>query len=884
MKRIVTVVLVQVFIFSIVVTSVFAEEVGNYQGNGDPGGFLNIIPPGQKGNVNIFDVGKNLLLSEYPTNFNDQTEMYESIVYNTPVSENELTNYFKDASFGVKEEDIVSEYSPTSGATIIRDKFGVPHIYGETREATMFAIGYATAEDRMFLMDVLRHYGRARVSEFLGASEGNKAMDREQLEFAPYKEEELEQQADAICNQMPHGAQVCKDGEAYAEGVNAFINKAIVNPTLLPAEYPALQQFPRQWKLTDFVAIASLVGGIFGKGGGGEVKNGIFLSQLQQKYGEEEGRKIWEDFRSADDIEAPTTISKRFSYNNHKNIDPESIALLDLGTSEKMINTDKQEPIVFDTPFGQIRFNLPLEFSNALVLDGKHTDDGRPIAVFGPQTGYFTPQLLYEMDVHGPGIDARGVAFAGVNMYVQLGRGIDYAWSATSAGSDNVDQWVVKLCNPDGGEVTKDSEYYLYNGECRAMDVFNHKMLAKPTAAGMPEGISEETLYLDMKVARTVYGPVVSRATVNGEPVAVTTQRSTYGQELNSAIGFMLANDPNFMKNGATSFLEAFSKIEYVFNWFYVDEKDIAFQHSCLCPVRDPRTDPDLPTWGTGEYDWTGKFLTQKQQPHVINPPEGFLVSWNNKPALGFNTDDKYSYGPVHRSLMLEKPLLETLKSKKKLTRADMVNVTMEGATKDLVAQEVFPLVLEVLGKTAPNGGEQLQTMRDKLEEWVKTSGHRRDLNPQDGVYDHAVAIAIGDEFYYAVIDAMFGRTLRKTNLPNIYHDSPTLGLGSAYNNGYYGFIQKDLRQVLGKNVKDPWHKAYCGEGDLSTCRDLLWKAMGETADALAEEYGSGNVNDWVYDSSRDEIIQETLGVIGAPNIQWMNRPTFQQVVQVGKK
>lgn len=69
-----------------------------------------------------------MLLGEYPTNFNDQTEMYESIVYNTPVSENELTNYFKDASFGVKEEDIVEGYSPTSGAKVLRDKFGVPHM------------------------------------------------------------------------------------------------------------------------------------------------------------------------------------------------------------------------------------------------------------------------------------------------------------------------------------------------------------------------------------------------------------------------------------------------------------------------------------------------------------------------------------------------------------------------------------------------------------------------------------------------------------------------------------------------------------------------------------------------------------------------------------
>ena len=62
-----------------------------------------------------------------------------------------------------------------------------------------------------------------------------------------------------------------------------------------------------------------------------------------------------------------------------------------------------------------------------------------------------------EQDVHapagptGPGLDARGAAFPGVNLYVQLGHGRDYAWSATSAGQDIVDTFAVKLCEPGGG-------------------------------------------------------------------------------------------------------------------------------------------------------------------------------------------------------------------------------------------------------------------------------------------------------------------------------------------------------------------------------------------------------------------------------------------------
>ena len=65
-----------------------------------------------------------------------------------------------------------------------------------------------------------------------------------------------------------------------------------------------------------------------------------------------------------------------------------------------------------------------------------------------------------EEDLHGPGIDARGAAFAGVNLYVELGHGRDYAWSATTATSDNVDTFAEVLC--------QDAFHYLYKGKCLA--------------------------------------------------------------------------------------------------------------------------------------------------------------------------------------------------------------------------------------------------------------------------------------------------------------------------------------------------------------------------------------------------------------------------------
>jgi acyl-homoserine lactone acylase PvdQ len=54
--------------------------------------------------------------------------------------------------------------------TIVRDQYDVPHIYGQTRAEVMFGAGYAGAEDRLFLMDVLRHCAEGTLAAFAGGS------------------------------------------------------------------------------------------------------------------------------------------------------------------------------------------------------------------------------------------------------------------------------------------------------------------------------------------------------------------------------------------------------------------------------------------------------------------------------------------------------------------------------------------------------------------------------------------------------------------------------------------------------------------------------------------------------------------------------------------
>src|SRR4051812_21263995 len=307
----------------------------------DAGGFRNILPPGQNGFVS----GPQLLQFEgdpsaRPPHNDDQLAMYANLVHVAPrLRAAKVGNYFKDASFGVKDGDVERSYSPRDDVTIVRDKgFGTPHVYGSTRAGVMFGTGYVAAEDRLFFIDVLRHLGRGQLTSFAGGAQGNQDFDAEQWRIAPYSEDDLQRQADQLDDLYgAEGKQIQDDAQNYVDGINAYINESKLNPSLLPGEYGAINQptGPEPWKVSDIIATAALVGGIFGKGGGRELNSALVLQAAQKRFGAKKGAKVWADFRSAEDPEAPTTVhnGKRFKYMaTPRKVAKGSVALPDKGS------------------------------------------------------------------------------------------------------------------------------------------------------------------------------------------------------------------------------------------------------------------------------------------------------------------------------------------------------------------------------------------------------------------------------------------------------------------------------------------------------------------------------------------------------------------------
>ena len=314
---------------------------------GEYPGVLSVLPPGQSGSVDAVEAaqvaagdpqgrvavdGRNA-----PRNFADQLEMYDALNHADlgTLTEGDLSSFYKDAPLTLENSDAVRVDRPRAGVTVRWDSFGVPYIEGRTREDAAFGSGWAGTKHRMFLMDLLRHVGAARAAEFLGPTEANVVMDQEQLRAAYYTEEEATAQIEQAAERFgEEGRRLVAALDAYIAGINAAQREMCPAGPVgadCPVEYAALQKTPEPWDRADVVYVASLVGGIFGKGGGAEFENARWLQQLEAEFDPAEARRIFDDLRLADDPEAPTTASTETPYGGGP-VDPTlpGVALPDL--------------------------------------------------------------------------------------------------------------------------------------------------------------------------------------------------------------------------------------------------------------------------------------------------------------------------------------------------------------------------------------------------------------------------------------------------------------------------------------------------------------------------------------------------------------------------
>jgi acyl-homoserine lactone acylase PvdQ len=903
----------------------------------------NILPSGEQGTTTLPQFIQGTLDPTFhPPHQYDQRAMYDGPTFVAPgqVTEAQRLQFSKEETFGVPDDQIESVESPRPGLTIVRDKgFGVPHIFAATKPLAKFAAGWVSAEDRMFMMDVLRHAGRGNLSSLVGASGFGSDCD---THYGTGYD-----QADANYQEGLLDPRVLQDAHDFADGINAYVQSPgfVQN---LPVEYTGIFPPPvgaNAWTVEDTGAVAALIGSQLGGGGGAEVGNTLAYEKLVTTYGATEAQKIFDDLHAANDPESPTTIDQSFPYESRGQRDPASVALIDGGPADPNGCTHTPGlvpplpgPLAASAAVGRaapsadreaikaaainralaavatVRAGFPNQMSNAIVVNASHSVDGHPIAVFGPQAAYFQPQIFMEMDVHAPGWDARGFQFPGTGVVVELGRGQDFAWSATSAGSDNIDQRVELLCNPANSNplqgVAANSTFYYYKGQCRPMQELAPLQYVVPPSPGtLPPGfVGTETFTRERTVHDDGVAIVQGRTTAlfngNHVPVAISLQRTNFLHELEQAAGFEDWNDPGIVHD-ARSFITAASKVDTTFNWFYVDGKDTAYYTSGKLPVRNPAANPDLLNWATGQWDWQG-WLPASQHPQAINPARGWMTSWNNRPAPNFgSSDSNWDYGSLYRSQLLDRELTNHLAAGGgKVTLLDAFNSMQAASITDHRAQRLVGELDAVIGTLSPSEQTTYGAALAAVNSW-HASGDRRQ-SPSDGApYAHADGISLFDAWYPHLVKAIYDPWLdpnKPDNLcdpannslggiPKTFDNPPNDGhcyggfsgfnVGSSFDGGWQDAIDKDLRQVLGRSVAGPHQHLYCGgasgggtpiEGSLVECRKALLAALNKGISDHQANFSTLTAG--------DRMDYRALGLQGLPTEQWSNKPTAQQFVE----
>ncbi len=765
-----------------------------------------ILPPGENGSV-TFD-----------RNTTDQARLYDGL---TPlggtVTARDLRRFFKPAPLGLGSDRARKRERPRSGVTIVRDSFGVAHVTGRTELDVAFGAGWVTAADRGLLLQLIRGPARVAALDVPGLDPLQLALSGKTFEPSAEAEAFLSNQIDALRAQGPTGRRILALVNAYAAGINRW--------------YAAKEIPVRAFTPRDVIASTALIAARFGANGGQEVGNAMFLDALEDRLGAADARRVFADLVSSNDPEAPVTIPGSFPYQARGTTTPGSV-------------------VVADGSFTGAPLDSPAPASNALLVGAKRSETGRPLFVAGPQVGYFFPQFFAEMELSGGGFATRGAVFPGVP-FVLIGRGPDFAWSATSSQADNVDLFAETLCDDD--------LHYIYRDQCEPMRRF---FVGTLKAQGSPD---QPISYYE-----TTHGPVVGYATVAGKRVAISMQRATRGREILSAPAFYALNTGRV--GSSKAFLETMNGVEFSFNWFYADDRDIAFFSSGRLPVRAPGTDPALPTVGTGDFDWRG-FLPFARHARGINPPSGVILNWNNKPAAGVGSaDSNFAYGSVHRVELLT----AEIGKRRKHTLASVTAAMNKAATQDLRATQVWPQIRAVLA-TGPAPSARAEAAASLIDTWIQAGASRldRELDGRIDAPGAAVLDAAWPRLADAVMTPILGPLLDRLAALHGRSDDAGPG-GSAYIAGWYGYVDKDLRMLMGRAVRGEFSRRYCGAGVLTTCRDSLWAALDAAAAELETTRGPAPSAWW--SPSAPERIAFTSGIL-ADTMRWTNRPTFQQVV-----
>ncbi|TCP21079.1 penicillin amidase [Scopulibacillus darangshiensis] len=603
---------------------------------------------------------------------------------------------------------------------VTRDNYGVPHIYATSKRDLYRAYGYVTGKDRLFQLVMFRRGNEGNVSEVFGKK--YLAHD-EKMRRDGYSDKEIKKM---ILKMNPFSRMVMK---WYAEGINKYVREARKSPDeKLSKEFHDYHVKPRLWTDVDVLRLYMSSMTVF-MDQEDEVKNASALEKLKKQHGAETGQKMFNDIFWKNDPAAATSIASTEKVKQDK-IKRVNHSFNGIETIAGDLNEGRQSFISYSHELG-----LPLHVgSNAMVVGPKKSKSGNAMLMGGPQVGLSAPGFMYEVGLHGPGIDIEGSSFIGYP-FIMFGATRNFALTATAGYGNVVDIFKEKL-NPNN------AHQYKYKGKW-----LNMKKRVETFKVRGEDGRVQ-------KVKKAFYD------TVHGPAIAFDKKNYTAYSKAWTFRGTEAESWSAYLKTNWAQNLHQFAKAarEYTMslNWLYADKHgNIAYFHTGKQPIRNKRVDLRLPTPGGGQYDWKG-FKDPKTNPFVINPETGFVANWNNKPSADSNNGElSYNWGADNRS----EQYIDQLKATDDITLDKMNDFNYHASLANLRTKHFKPYLLEAL-KRHIDKNPRYKKVYHYLKDWNNLN---EDLN-KDGYYD-SPAVPIFEAWWPKMVDNLF-----KSDLGNAYH------------------------------------------------------------------------------------------------------------------
>jgi penicillin amidase len=496
-----------------------------------------------------------------------------------------------------------SPETPRPGVRIVRDAYGVPSVTGTTAADVWFGAGYAVAQDRLAELELFRRQTEGRLAEILGRGrlDGDIAARRD---F--YTRDELLAQF----SRLP--AELQARIRDYAAGVNAWIAVTRSDSSRRPAEFTLLGINPADWQVTDSLAIAVFLARTVPSSDGAELDNVRGLRSV----GARTFRRLV-PLRIRGQVASVPASAGRFPSQPGRTRADERIG------SRRSLRFVRGLPL---PAASAARVDRPHGGSKVWAIRGR----GRRATLFnGPQLGFQMPELFVEVELHGPGVDVRGGTAPGIPV-IATGHNAHVAWGITSGVSDDDDLYVERLAG---------SERYRFKARVRRMSCRDETI---PVQGEAP---------VHERFCRTLHGPVQARA----GGVAYARRYAIWKREVATLTGLAAVNRARSVRDVS----RATAKLTWNENLVAADDRGhIGYWSPGLLPLKPKRWDERLPFPGTGRAEWRG-LLPVRRRPHVIDPRQGFVFSWNNPASVGWTDGDAKARekltGPFHRAAFLRR-------------------------------------------------------------------------------------------------------------------------------------------------------------------------------------------------------------------------------------